>query len=278
MSYTKGTMVFLFAALVLLIMSAVAFYIACRLHDNSIVDVFYGLLFLCVALSLPFVVDVIHPVVYIITFLISVWSLRLSIRIARKNLGKNEDFRYAAWRSQWMEKGALYFYVRSYFQVFVLQSAIVFFVLFPLLLVYAHGIYDHVATLVLWTGVLLWIVGFSFEVVADHQLDHFLHTKKRKTEILTSGLFSFCRRPNYFGESLMWWGIATLAASVLPVTYIPLAYISPILITYIVYAVTGPMLEKRWEKSRAYQQYVRRTNYFLPGLSQKKLAKTKNVE
>jgi steroid 5-alpha reductase family enzyme len=81
---------------------------------------------------------------------------------------------------------------------------------------------------------------------------------------MTSGLFHYSRRPNYFGEVLIWVGLATMAY---PLPYGAWAVLSPLLIWYIVTRVTGPMLEKIFlEKYPAeYRAYMHSTNYFIPG-------------
>jgi steroid 5-alpha reductase family enzyme len=67
-------------------------------------------------------------------------------------------------------------------------------------------------------GVLLFIGGLSFEATADKQKSQWMEEKKNKKhneDFLTRGLWSKSRHPNYFGESTLWTGIATVAAGVL---------------------------------------------------------------
>lgn len=67
-------------------------------------------------------------------------------------------------------------------------------------------------------GVLLYVGGLSFEAVADRQKSQWIKEKKEKKhseDILTRGLWSKSRHPNYFGESTLWTGIATTAAGVM---------------------------------------------------------------
>ncbi len=80
---------------------------------------------------------------------------------------------------------------------------------------------------------------------------------------MTTGLFRYSRRPNYFGETLIWWGLAIM---VLPLPFGYLALISPIVITYIVTCVTGPMLEKIFlaRNEAEYRAYMETTSYFIP--------------
>ncbi len=258
-----------------ILLSAITlWFIAMRLKDNSIMDVFYGPVYAVTALLLVVVSPgEPHPVAFLLLMLILVWAMRLSVRIARKNIGKGEDPRYQAWREAWMEKGAGYFAVRSFLQVFLLQGLVIYVVLLPFTLLIGAG--GGTYPLVVLLGVVVWCVGFLFEVVADHQLDVFIRNPDNHGKIMRSGLFRFSRRPNYFGESLMWWGIAIIALGSVAFPLSLIALLSPLVITYIVYTVTGPMLEARWEKNLAYQEYRQETNYFIPWFP-KERKKTEN--
>lgn len=251
------------ADLTIWLLVTLVFFIALWKRDNSVIDIFYGLFFVVTAWTLPYWFVEYNMVQMILIFLVTTWGFRLSARIFFKNHGKPEDKRYANWREAWMKKGKTYFITRSYLQVFILQGIIVWLVLLPVTLVSALGeAYDPA---ILTIGIFIWITGFIFEVIADYQLDTFLEDKKNHGKIMTTGLFKYSRRPNYFGEALMWWGIAFIAASTLPPLYAVLAFISPITITYIVYAITGPITEALWEGNKEYQKYKKKTNYFVPG-------------
>ena len=115
-------------------------------------------------------------------------------------------------------------------------------------------------------GTALMLLGLGLETLADKQLDHFLKRKQAGIEtavIMDQGLFRYSRRPNYFGESLVWFGLA-LSVATLPFGYI--ALLSPFLITYIVTMVTGPMLEAIFinKYPEEYGAYMKRTSYFIP--------------
>jgi steroid 5-alpha reductase family enzyme len=112
-------------------------------------------------------------------------------------------------------------------------------------------------------GLLVWIIGYFFEVGGDYQLDEFLKLKKKPTKYLESGLWKYTRHPNYFGESTMWWGIfiSTLAINKI----VLIALISPVLITFLLTRVSGiPLLEKRWSGDPEWEQYKKQTSAFIP--------------
>jgi steroid 5-alpha reductase family enzyme len=191
------------------------------------------------------------------------WSVRLAVRIWRKNHGKPEDARYAAWRTAWNARGKLYFILRSFLQINVLQGIIIAIVALPVILASAA---DASITSLTLIGGLVYLFGLGYETLADYQLDQFLARKRAGTEpavLMTTGLFRYSRRPNYFGETLIWWGLALM---VLPLPFGWLAIASPLLITFIVTRVTGPMLEDIFlQKYPAeYRAYMDQTSYFIP--------------
>lgn len=188
--------------------------------------------------------------------LTAIWGVRLAVRIYRKNRGKSEDFRYRAWRDAWGK----WFVLRSFFQVYMLQGLVIYAVVLPVLLVI---IYPAQATPLAFLGLILWVIGFYFEAKGDSELDSFLANPENKGRIMREGLWYYTRHPNYFGESLMWWGLAVVAAGA---SLFPLwGFVSPILITYLLLKVSGvPMLEKRWEGNPEWEDYKSRTSVFIP--------------
>ena len=248
----------------LLIYSVLVFIIARLLRDNSVMDIAYGPAFFTSTIGAAYITGTTTLLPTIIIGCIGAWSIRLSSRIFRKNLGKPEDTRYAKWRDQWMQKGRAYFLIRSYLQVNLLQIVIIFAVAAPAIFALTYpAMYNQWFVLV---GFLVFCFGLAYETIADLQLDQFIAGKKAGTEdatLMTCGLFSLSRRPNYFGETLVWWGLAIM---VLPLPFGWLTIISPLLITYIVTKVTGPMLEDSFLEKypEQYQHYIDTTSYFIP--------------
>jgi steroid 5-alpha reductase family enzyme len=249
----------------LLICSVVVFLIARLRQDNSVMDIAYGPAFFFAIAGTAYLTDTLSLLSGVIIACIGVWAARLSSRIFFKNFGKPEDARYAAWRKEWLQKGRVYFLVRSYLQVNLLQVLIIFLVSLPGVIALSFPTSPSKTFLLL--GLLVFLFGLAYEATADYQLDQFIKRKKAGAEpadLMTTGLFTYSRRPNYFGETLVWWGLTVM---VLPLPYGHLALISPLLITYIVTKVTGPMLEKAFLEKypQKYQVYIDTTNYFIPG-------------
>lgn len=249
---------------VVLLCAGVIFILSRLLRDNSIMDIAYGPIFAIATWGTIYLTDRFSSFTLILALMVTLWAARLSLRILRKNWGKPEDARYAAWREQWCERGELYFILRSFLQINLLQGLIITIVSLPIIV----GIDSAFAPDTPWlvAGLSVFLLGLLIETTADLQLDRFIARKKAGTEpaqLMTTGLFRYSRRPNYFGESLIWWGLCLTTVS-LPGGLVGIA--GPLLITYIVTRVTGPMLEEIFlaKYPQEYRAYMERTNYFIP--------------
>jgi steroid 5-alpha reductase family enzyme len=100
-------------------------------------------------------------------------------------------------------------------RVFLVQGAAVWLVSLPL---QAAAVAGLSWSWVVWLGVLVWVVGVFFETVGDAQLAAYKRDPDRGP-VMDRGLWSWTRHPNYFGDSLVWWGIwisGGLASGLLP--------------------------------------------------------------
>ncbi|MFT4310209.1 MAG: DUF1295 domain-containing protein [Candidatus Woesearchaeota archaeon] len=215
------------------------YIIAYKYNDVSIIDLLWGPLFL----FLGGVIYVFTPSVALlgVLLLLLVWATRLTVHIAQRKTWGQEDFRYEAMKKKWR-----YPFFDGLFRVYTFQFLLAVVMATPLLFVSFSVWYV--------LGVLVWIVGFGIEVLADTQLrDH----KKHGHGILQKGLWKTWRHPNYVGESLMWWGIW--------LTALPLGWwtiISPVAITLLLRFVSIPLLEKKYERNVAYEQYKKKARIF----------------
>lgn len=198
----------------------------------------------------------------ILLVLVTLWGVRLTLRIFLRNIKKGEDPRYKVWRDTWGK----WFYLRSYFQVYLLQGFLMIVIGYPLLHVSVFGTSNSLSILT-YIGIAVWTIGFLFETIGDYQLDVFIKSKPPTDVILDTGLWKYTRHPNYFGEVTQWWGVWTIALSV-PFGYV--AIISPLMITFLILKVSGiPMLEKRFEGNTAFETYKQKTSAFFPAISRK---------
>jgi len=121
-----------------------------------------------------------------------------------------------------------------------------------------------------YIGLALWLAGFAFEVIADRQKTKFRSNSQNKEKFITEGLWSISRHPNYFGEIVLWLGIAVMALPTLAGWQL-VTLISPLFVTLLLTRVSGVnLLEKsasqRWGDDSAYQDYVASTPSLVPFL------------
>lgn len=118
-----------------------------------------------------------------------------------------------------------------------------------------------------YLGILTWIIGFTFEVVADYQKSVFKKNPDNQNKWISSGLWSVSRHPNYFGEIFLWIGISLIcySKSINPLKLV----LSPIFVACLLIFVSGiPILEKnanlRYEKNKEYEKYKKNTPVLIP--------------
>ena len=249
--------VLLTAAGVIGIFVTLLFFISIVIKRNDIADIAWGTGIVLVGMVGYVIRSVPSTTMNIVLLLVVVWGARLTARIFLRNIKKSEDPRYRVWRETWGK----WFYLRSYFQVYVLQGFLMIAVGYPLLHLSVYGTADiSVPFVFLGTGV--WALGFFFEAVGDCQLDAFIANKPPKDAVLSTGLWRYTRHPNYFGEVTQWWGIFMILLSV---PYGLFAIVSPLMITFLILKVSGiPMLEKRFEGNPHFERYKQTTNAFFP--------------
>ncbi len=117
-------------------------------------------------------------------------------------------------------------------------------------------------------GALLWLTGFVIEVVADNQKSAFRADPANNNQFINVGLWSWSRHPNYFGEILLWMGIALIALPVLS-GWQYATLISPIFVFVLLNYISGVRMlevraERQWGEDPAYQQYKAATPALIP--------------
>jgi steroid 5-alpha reductase family enzyme len=117
-------------------------------------------------------------------------------------------------------------------------------------------------------GTILWLFGFAIEVIADRQKSAFKANPENKDKFIQTGLWAWSRHPNYFGEIVLWIGIAIIALPVLQGWQF-VSLISPVFITLLLTRISGvPMLEERadekWGGQEDYEAYKANTSVLIP--------------
>ncbi|MGD8606774.1 MAG: DUF1295 domain-containing protein [Myxococcales bacterium] len=191
----------------------------------------------------------------VLGLLVFVWASRLGIFLFRRIRAKGGDSRF-----QGIKRSAARFVV-----AWTLQGLWVFLTLSAALTAIttrtapSFGARDAV-------GVIIWLLGFSVEVIADRQKSRF--RAKNPGRFVHEGLWAWSRHPNYFGEIVLWIGIFVIASSTLQ-RWQWVTVISPLFVIVLLTRLSGiPILEKqaeeRWGDLESYRRYKQSTPALVP--------------
>jgi len=117
-------------------------------------------------------------------------------------------------------------------------------------------------------GIVIWAIGMLIEIIADRQKSAFKADPDNDGKFIDVGLWSWSRHPNYFGEIVLWTGMAIVALPVLQ-GWQWVTLISPVFVAFLLIKVSGiPLLEEkadeRWGGQEAYENYKRETPVLVP--------------
>ncbi|MEU7068286.1 DUF1295 domain-containing protein [Streptomyces sp. NPDC046161] len=240
-----------------------------RLH--RIVDIAWGLAFAVVALA-TWLLSAGHGDDgrrLLAAATTAVWGLRLAAHIAWRSRGHGEDQRYTALLDKARGNRTLYA-LRS---VYLAQAALVWLISLP---VQAASYSSVPLDLLAFCWITVWALGLGFEAVGDYQLAHFKQNPAHRGRLMDRGLWAWTRHPNYFGDSLVWWGLYLLACTAWQPALAVL--LSPVLMTLLLTVGSGKrLLEKHMADRAGYAEYAVRTSGFLP-LPPKKPAQAKPMD
>ncbi|MEW2139493.1 DUF1295 domain-containing protein [Streptomyces sp. NPDC005409] len=236
----------------------ITFAVAVRRGLHRIVDIAWGIAFTAVA-TVTFLLSAGHGddgrrlVVLAATAL---WGLRLAAHIAHRSRGHGEDPRYTALLAK-APGNQKWYALRT---VYLLQAALVWLISLPVQIAsYSTAPLGPLAV----CGITLWAAGLLFETVGDHQLARFKADPHNRGRIMDRGLWAWTRHPNYFGDSLLWWGLYLIACTSWPTA--AAALISPVTMTLLLTVGSGKrLLENHMAHRPGFADYVARTSGFLP--------------
>ena len=231
--------------------------VSVKIRDAGIIDPFWGFGFVVIAWLAFLRFGGSNPRAIMVTLLVSLWGLRLSGYLLFRNLGHEEDRRYAAMR----EKRGDSFWWKSLFIVFWLQALLLVVISVPIQFSLTSTRGD-----IGWldiVGCIVFAVGLFFETVGDWQLAKFKSDPANSGKILDTGLWGLTRHPNYFGDFCVWWGLFLIAAAAGGWWTI----FSPILMSFLLMRVSGVKLLESdiAERRPKYREYIESTNAFFPG-------------
>ena len=240
------------------LMMVIGWLVSLKLENVTVVDSLWAVGFMLIAWSSLMLGPGGTLRSLLLVLMTTAWGLRLSGYLSWRNWGKGEDPRYGAWRARHGE----HFGKLSLYKVFLLQAVFLWVIALSL----QYGILGSVPAGLTWLdalGIVTWIIGFGFEAIGDYQLARFKADPANKGRVMDKGLWAYTRHPNYFGEAMVWWGVALMVLSV-PGSWWTL--ISPIIITAVLLKMTGVTLTERHlvDNKPQYRDYMQRTSSFIP--------------
>ena len=189
--------------------------------------------------------------------LVLIWALRLGIFLFVRVLKAGEDRRFREVKQNF-----------SKFLVWWSVSALWVFLTAANALTMIINNVSFTDDFYFYFGLSLWFIGFSFEAIADEQKRRFKSDKKNKDAFISTGLWGLSRHPNYFGEILLWVGMAVIALPTL-IGWQYVTLISPIFIYFLLTRVSGVNLledraNQKWGGTEEYESYIKKTPVLIP--------------
>lgn len=194
---------------------------------------------------------------WVITALVLIWCGRLGSFLFLRVKRSGKDGRFDDIKPHW----------GRFFMAWTFQGLWVFMTLLAALIAISSAApagWDSWASL----GLLVWLAGFAFEAVADRQKSAFKADPANSGRFIRHGLWAWSRHPNYFGEIVLWTGVALMASPAMQ-GWQWLGWASPLFVCWLLTQVSGvPMLEKRadekWGGQADYEAYKADTPVLLP--------------
>eukprot|EP00696_Hemimastix_kukwesjijk_P016517 gnl/Hemi2/4962_TR1718_c0_g1_i1.p1 gnl/Hemi2/4962_TR1718_c0_g1~~gnl/Hemi2/4962_TR1718_c0_g1_i1.p1 ORF type:complete len:313 (+),score=99.67 gnl/Hemi2/4962_TR1718_c0_g1_i1:66-1004(+) len=253
---------FLLDSLVLIcVLSTAVWIFSVALRNAGIADVWWGLGFVALVWYHARAVvgaDGKLPVrALLLAALVTLWGLRLALHIAaRAMVHGEEDQRYQHFRQR-CPVGAQFYWLYSLFQVFLLQGSIMVVVAIPLVAAIRAKIgYEARLGLLDYVGVFVWGFGFLVESLGDYQLAAFKRDPANKGKLLTTGLWSATRHPNYFGDATMWWGLFLISLGAVPYLGLWWTAVGPLVMNLLLVYVSGvQLLEKVLRRNKSPEEF-----------------------
>ncbi|MFA5442302.1 MAG: DUF1295 domain-containing protein [Bacilli bacterium] len=249
------------------------YFVAEAKKNYGYIDIVWGASFVVNAWSALLITSLVNmswpsiPAI-VITVAVTIWGIRLSSYLFKRNWNKPEDYRYVTMRNNLVGKKHPKFL--AFLKIFMSQAGLSILVS-AVILVTLNGVTYTNNWLVYgftFAGGVLWIIGFLFESIGDAQLRSFIKKPENRGKIMDQGLWAISRHPNYFGESLMWFGLGVVGLSVL---YGYIGFVSYLLITTLLLFVSGvPLLEKAFKDRPGFAEYASRVSIFIPWFPKKK--------
>jgi steroid 5-alpha reductase family enzyme len=239
------------------IINWIAFIPAFARQTEIFFDLTGGITYITVVVAVVLLSPTIDGRSLLLGALVLVWAVRLSTFLFRRILAAGEDRRFREIKKSFSR----------FLMTWTLQGLWVTFSLAAALAAITSETRVELGIFAL-AGFLVWLFGFIIEVIADRQKSRFKADPENDGKFINVGLWSWSRHPNYFGEIVLWIGVAIIALPTLS-GWQWVTLISPVFITLLLTRISGvPMLEARadekWGGQKDYEAYKANTSILIP--------------
>lgn len=254
---SNGLPLFALAVGLAFLIQWLAFIPAYLLQTEKFFDLTGSFTYISVTLLAVFLGPVIDGRSILLLILVLIWAVRLGTFLFRRIHQAGKDGRFDEIKPSFIR----------FLNTWTIQGLWVTFTLAAALVAITTSNRKELDLFAL-IGLLIWILGFTIEAIADMQKSRFRANPRNKGKFIQTGLWSRSRHPNYFGEIMLWIGVTVIALPVLQ-GWQWFALISPVFVTLLLTRVSGvPLLEKRadekWGGQKDYEAYKARTPVLLP--------------
>ena len=185
---------------------------------------------------------------------ICLWGIRLTANWAYTFL----DLTHQDWRYTMLKERTKTFYpIINFVGIHLVPTLVVYLCVVPA--VYAF-LYDVEFSFVSLLFFIQSVGAFTMQGIADVQMH--LYRKNRTTPFIRTGLWKYSRHPNYFGEILMWWGVALMVICTNLSNWHLVA--GAVANTLLFMFVSIPLADGRQSKKDGFSQYKMETRALLP--------------
>ena len=252
-----GIPIFALAVGLVFVIQWLAFIPAYLRQDESFFDLTGSLTYITVTILAVALSPVVDGRSILLLALVVVWAARLGTFLFRRVRKAGKDARFDDIKPSFIR----------FLNTWTLQGLWITFTLAAALAAITTNTRKELGLFAV-AGFLVWLFGFAMEVVADLQKSRFRADPKNKGKFITTGLWAWSRHPNYFGEIVLWVGVAIIALPVLR-GWQWITLISPVFVALLITRISGvPILEKRadekWGGQQDYEAYKAQTPVLIP--------------
>lgn len=185
---------------------------------------------------------------------VSFWAVRLTANWAYTFHGlEHQDWRYTMLK----DKTGIFYPIINFVGIHMVPTLVVYGCILPAVYAVRNGLDANVFSVM---AILVSLGALALQGAADVEMHRY--RKNRSGSFIRVGLWRYSRHPNYLGEILMWWGVASSVVFSAPEAWYLIA--GAVANTVLFFAVSIPMADKRQSRKEGFDEYKRQTRMLLP--------------